>query len=202
MCYKCLYIFLAIITGVLFYIFVPSEYWSEWITAISTLAMAIIAGRALGTWKKEIEYQFISDLRKDLIKALANLYYSLDLHANNYATSDNTLKQDTSNFNYEKEKIKIENEFADKQREVSKAIYSYILYRPNQKTFLENLTNKLNEYRNNVLDLINIRIQIQQSRKNDESLDYPTENKIKEKIKNNQAECEKLMNKLKVLTKE
>lgn len=195
--YKYLTVVLIIITWILFFIFTPSEYWASWLTAISTFAMAIIAGLALDTWKKEIEYQFISDLRKDLIKALSDLYFSLDLHANNYATSDNTLKEDTTNFDYEKEKLKIDNEFANKQREVAKAIYSYTLYRQNQKTFLENLTNELNAYRNNVLDLINIRVQMLQSRKNDVALDFPKENQIKKKIKANQETGEKLMNKLK-----
>lgn len=171
--------------------------WASWLTAISTLAMAFFAWKALGTWEKEIEYQFISDLRKDLIKALSDLYFSLDLHAENYATSDNTLKEDTSKFDYEKEKPRIDNEFANKQREVSKASYSYILYRPNQKTFLENLKNELNSYRNNVLELINIRVQIQRSRKNGEAPDFPKENEVKKKIKNNQTKCDKLMNQLK-----
>lgn len=171
--------------------------WASWLTAISTLAMAFFAWKALGTWEKEIEYQFISDLRKDLIKALSDLYFSLDLHANHYATSDNTLKEDTTSFDYEKEKLKIDNEFANKQREVSKAIYSYTLYRQNQKTFFENLTKNLNAYRNNVLDLINIRVQKLQSRKNDVAIDFPKENEINEKMKNNKTTCEELMNKLK-----
>ncbi|MBO5435238.1 hypothetical protein J6A31_05395 [bacterium] len=174
------------------------------LTALSTFAMmvatcfmAIYARKALGTWEKEIEYQFISDLRKDLIKALSDLYFSLNLHANYYATSDNTLVENPNDFNYEGERLKIDNEFARKQRNVSKTIYSYILYRPDNKTYLENLKNKLNEYRNNILDLINVRIQILQSRTNGEAPDFPKENEIKHKIKDNQVTCEKLINQMK-----
>ena len=54
MCCKCLYILLVIIIGLLFYIFVPSDYWAEWITAISTCVMAVAAILALDTWKKNI----------------------------------------------------------------------------------------------------------------------------------------------------
>lgn len=177
---------------------------ATWITAISTFLMmvatcfmAFYARKALGSWEKEIEYQFISDLRKDLIKALSDLYFSLNLHANYYATSDNTLMKNTNDFNYEEERIRIDKEFASKQRNVSKTSYSYILYRPDNRIYLENLKNKLNEYSNNVLELINIRIQILQSRKNGEPADFPKENEVKEKIKDNQATCEKLINQMK-----
>jgi len=53
MCYKCLYSLLLVVLVILFYVFLPSEYYASWITALSTLSMAIIAWNALEGWKKD-----------------------------------------------------------------------------------------------------------------------------------------------------
>lgn len=196
MCYMCLYI--LIFTIILISIFLLNDFeWANWITALSTLATAIIAGKALDTWKKEIDYNFISDLRKDLIKSFSDLYYTLDLHANYYATSELTLHNCSSGFDYEKEKKYIDSELAIKQRDVSKAMYAYILYKPEQKKFLENLVEHLNNYRNMILEKISCRIDIQNKRKNNEAIDFPKNNEIEKDLKELKKIAEEEMNKLK-----
>ena len=196
MCYMCLYI--LIFTIILTCIFLLNDFeWANWITALSTLATAIIAGRALDTWKKEIDYNFISDLRKDLIKSFSDLYYTLDLHSNYYAASELTLHNCSSEFDYEKEKIYIDSELATKQRDVSKTMYAYILYKPEQKEFLENLTKHLNNYRNKILEKINCRIKIQNQRKNNEAIDFSKNNEIDKALKELKEIAQKEMNKLK-----
>lgn len=196
MCYMCLYI--LIFTIILISIFLLNDFeWANWITALSTLATAIIAGKALDTWKKEIDYNFISDLRKDLIKSFSDLYYTLDLHANYYATSELTLHNCSSGFDYKKEEKYIDSELATKQREVSKAMYAYILYKPEQKEFLENLVDHLNNYRNMILEKISCRIDIQNQRKNNEAIDFPKNNEIEKDLKELKKIAEKEMNKLK-----
>ena len=197
MCYKCLYILAFVIIAILIIYFFPLVELVNWITALSTLAMAIIAGKALNAWKKEIDYNFISDLRKDLIKSLSDLYYTLDLHAKYYAASELTLQYCLSKFDYEKEKYYIDSELATKQRDVSKAMYAYVLYKPDKKDFLENLTKCLNDYRNKILEKITYRIEKQNQRKNNEAIDFPKSNEIDTALEKLGRIAEEEMNKLK-----
>lgn len=170
---------------------------STFLMMVATSLMAVAAWRALNTWKKEIDYNFISDLRKDLIKSFSNLYYTLDLHANNYAKSELTQHNSSSEFDYEKEKDNIDSELATKQRNALKAMYAYILYKPYQKEFLESLTKHLNNYRNKVLEKINCRIEIQNQRKNNEAIDSTKNNEIDKALKELKKIAQDKMNKLK-----
>ena len=78
MCYKCLYIFAFVITAILIIYFFPLGELANWITALSTLAMAIIAGKALNSWKEEIKSNKILELYNDLYLLFFNLENFLD----------------------------------------------------------------------------------------------------------------------------
>lgn len=80
MCCKCLYGLLFVVLLILFYLFISPENWASWVTALSTLAMAIIAWKALDSWKNEIREKKVFEINKKYIETINKL----DNLMNNY----------------------------------------------------------------------------------------------------------------------
>lgn len=81
MCCKCLYGLLFVVLLILFYLFISPEDWASWVTALSTLAMAIFAWRALYTWKNELKAKRIIDTYNKIYELSFNIANFLDNYA-------------------------------------------------------------------------------------------------------------------------
>ena len=122
MCYKCLYFLAFAIVAMLIIYFFPPDEWANWITALSTLAMAIIAGKALNSWKEEIKLKKIYRINRNYIKTIDEFLKLL----HNYELISN--KQETR---YILEKL---------LEEINIILYEYKLIEKNAETeFLNNL---------------------------------------------------------------
>lgn len=88
--------------------------WASWLTAISTLAMAIIAGIALNSWKKELRIKKrieVYNKLQVLIFELSNFleYFEIKLHQKEEMYFRNKLDEFASKFALLKKEIKIIN---------------------------------------------------------------------------------------------
>lgn len=166
MCCKCLYVLLVIITGVLFYIFVPSEYWAEWITAISTFLMmiatgfmAVFAGKALDSWKNQQKREKLVNLLEAINEYIQELqYYELESTIfSKYAR--NNYQEDFSNKDLIRKQVGyVDVELAESFGKCILRLKNWRIEHSDQYDILNDINKKLNKYRIQVYNYVCMKI--------------------------------------------
>lgn len=165
---------------------------SSWLGVLLSIITLIFVIKAYYRWKKEIDYKNISSIKFDLLKALTDLFFTLNLHADNYASSDKTTDNPRNNIDYKEECLFIDNELVKKQRNIDRILISYLYIKPENRQLFYQLKLELNKYRNYVLDLLNYRNFVLEN-KNIELNNINKKLTIQGKIEISKEQCEKLL---------
>lgn len=119
--------------------------WEKIISIIIALLSLIIAYKtykiamdAVDNWKKQVKYENITSIKKELIKVIVDYFYTLDIYAQNIDAE----KQSTIN-----------EELTIKSIDTQKNINMYLYFSEADKKQFDELKNELDKYKESVLNL-------------------------------------------------
>ena len=119
--------------------------WEKIISIIIALLSLIIAYKtykiamdAVDNWQKQVKYENITSIKKELIKVIVDYFYTLDIYAQNIDAE----KQSTIN-----------EELTIKSIDTQKNINMYLYFSEADKKQFDELKNELDKYKESVLNL-------------------------------------------------
>ncbi len=148
MCCKCLYGILSIIFCILIYFFIPTEDLASWITALSTLAMAIFAYMALNSWKNQQKREKLIVLLETLNEYMQELkYYELKSTIFSKTARKNHDEDFSNNDLIEKQAKIIDIELAESDGKNGLCFKNWLIDHEEQKIYIDNIMKILQKYR-------------------------------------------------------
>lgn len=195
MCYKCLYVLGFIIIFVCIICFIPFNELANWITALSTFAMAIIAGLALNTWKKQQKREKLVTLLETLNAYIQDLqYYELE----STVFSKHTRQTYQENLNdselIEKQANYIDMEIAEGFGNCILSLKNWLIDAPKQNEILNEINKNIQEYRIKIFTYVELKIKFFIEKNKKENILYGTNDGLLEQIYERKTDLEKIRN--------
>ena len=161
------------------------------LTGISTFAMAIIAWKALGTWKNQQKREKLISLFETLNKDLQELqYYELE----STIFSKNARNNNEENFNnndvIERQLKIIDIELAQSDGETGLCFRNWLIDHDEQKAYLDNITKNLQKYRYEIYKHIESKIDFYLNKNNPAQVLYGSkeQKELADKIRNKSSD--------------
>lgn len=195
MCYKCLYVLGFIIIFVCIICFIPFNELANWITALSTFAMAIIAGLALNTWKKQQKREKLVTLLEALNEYIYDLQYYEHEGTIFSKLARTNKKEDYRNQELiQQQKNIIDTELAEEAGRYSLYIDNWLIQDSTQVEKLYVLKQNLANYKNKIFEYIKLKINFYCEKNKKENILYGTNDGLLEQIYERKTDLEKTRN--------
>lgn len=195
MCYKCLYVLGFIIIFVCIICFIPFNELANWITALSTFAMAIIAGLALNTWKKQQKREKLVTLLEALNEYIYDLQYYEHEGTIFSKLARTNKKEDYRNQELiQQQKNIIDTELAEEAGRYSLYIDNWLIQDSTQVEKLYVLKQNLANYKNKIFEYIKLKINFYCEKNKKENILYGTNDGLLEQIYERKTDLEKIRN--------